>query len=111
MEFQVVSLFALSVQALHAKRGSKFGFFETWEKRKWRMRRKKVKGRRTYRPGFAVVVCILTEVWICVCCFCVWSTRKINWLCLLILCLVDKKDLLMGLCLYFWISRFVIFGF
>ena len=37
MEFQVVSLFALFVEALNAKRGSKFGFFEAWEKRKWRM--------------------------------------------------------------------------
>ena len=56
MEFQVVSLFALFVEALNAKRGSKFGFFEAWEKRKWRMRGKKVKGRRTYRLGFAIVV-------------------------------------------------------
>ena len=57
VEFHVVSLFALSVEALNAKRGSKSGFFEAWEKRKWRMRRKKVKGRRTYRLGFAIVVC------------------------------------------------------
>ena len=56
MEFQVVNLFALSVEALNAKRGSKSGFFEAWEKRKWRMRSKKVKGRRTYRLGFAIVV-------------------------------------------------------
>ena len=57
VKFQVVSLFALSVEALNAKRGSKSGFFEAWEKRKWRMRSKKVKGRRTYRLGFAIVVC------------------------------------------------------
>ena len=56
MEFQVVNLFALSVEALNAKRGSKYGFFEAWEKRKWRMRSKKVKGRRTYKLGFAIVV-------------------------------------------------------
>ena len=43
VEFQVVSLFVLSVLALSAKRGSKSGFFEAWEKRKWRMRRKKWK--------------------------------------------------------------------
>ena len=56
VEFQVVNLFALSVEALNAKRGSKSGFFEAWEKRKWRMRSKKVKGRRTYRLGFAIVI-------------------------------------------------------
>ena len=56
VEFQVVSLFNLFVQALNTKRGSKSGFFEAWEKMKWRMRRKKVKGRRTYRLGFAIVI-------------------------------------------------------
>ena len=89
VEFQVVSLFALSIQALNAKRGSKSGFFEAWEKRKWRMRRKKMKGRRTYRLGFAIVVCILTDVWVCVC---VWLTRKIScWVCV-------------G-CFYVWLTR------
>ena len=44
--------------------------------------KKKVKGRRTYRLGFAIVVCILTDDWVCVCCSCVWLTRKIScWVC------------------------------
>ena len=67
VEFQVVSFFALSVQAFNAKRGSKSGFFEAWEKRKWRMRRINMKSRRTYRLGFTIVVYVLTEVWVCVC--------------------------------------------
>ena len=55
-----------------------------------------------------VCVCILSDFWVCVCCFCVWLTRKINcWVCvscLLLLCLVDKEDLLflfLCLCLCF----------
>ena len=55
-----------------------------------------------------VFVCILSDFWVCVCCFCVWLTRKINcWVC--VLCLVDKEDLLflfLCLCLCFWVCDF-----
>ena len=60
-----------------------------------------------------VCVCILSDFWVCVCFFCVWLTRKIScWvcvLCLLLLCLVDKEDLLflfLCLCLCFWVCDF-----
>ena len=57
-----------------------------------------------------VFVCILSDFWVCVCCFCVWLTRKINcWVC--VLCLVDKEDLLflfLCLCLCFWVCDFFI---
>ena len=105
VEFQIVSLFDLSVHTLNAKRGSKFGFFEAWEKRKWRMRRKKVKRRRTYRLGFTIVVCILTDVWVCVCCFCIWLAGKINcWVCVW---LTRKMCCWVCVCVF----GFMIFGF
>ena len=110
VEFEVVSLFALSIHASNAKRGSKSGFFEAWEKRKWRMRRKKVKGRRNYWLGFVIVVCILTDVWVCACCFCVWLTRKIScWVCVCCFGVWFTRKISYWGCVY--VCGFVIFGF
>ena len=67
--------------------------------------KKKVKGRRTYRLGFAIVVCILTYDWVCVCCSCVWLTRKIScWVCVW---LTRKISCWVCVC----VSGLVIFGF
>ena len=110
VEFEVVSLFALSIHASNAKRGSKSGFFEAWEKRKWRMRRKKVKGRRNYWLGFVIVVCILTDVWVCACCFCVWLTRKIScWVCVCCFGVWFSRKISYWGCVC--VCGFVIFGF
>ena len=47
---------------------------------------------RFSEDGLLGCVCILTDVWVCVCCFCVWLTRKISWW----LCVC---------CFYVWLTR------
>ena len=57
-----------------------------------------------------VCVCILTDVWVCVCCFCIWLTRKIScWVCVCCFCVWLNRKICCWVCVC--VSGFVIFGF